>query len=250
LPPSLEAIAQQPHLVGCSTPGAEGPSIDASQKHQQHVRFPRHSSIDPPSRSFRFPLPSEETNAMTLNSSPPVRDVHALGRSDSTQRRTARPPHLNQLDLARFGLSRLCRADSTRSNQPDKSTRRARRPSNVAERPERPTRFTSLRVSNNVHQARPKDKLRRQSIHSPTVATFQTSPQRPTGVSSSSTHNQRRSVSLWARRITKGDSAYQQCPTSDESQENDAPDDEHAPLTEAQRIQSLRRGRKLTQVCG
>src|SRR5579863_10146588 len=55
-----EATAR-PHTAGPSTP-----SPDLFQQHQQRVRFSRqrNSSIDPPSRSFRFPLqPSSEATS-------------------------------------------------------------------------------------------------------------------------------------------------------------------------------------------
>lgn len=54
-------------------------------------------------------------------------------------------------------------------------------------------------------------------------------------------------MTLWTRRrIGKDDHRS----TADQGREDDGPDDSHQPLTEAQRVQSVRRGRKLTQVFG
>jgi hypothetical protein len=47
----------------------------------------------------------------------------------------------------------------------------------------------------------------------------------------------------------KDDPAHQPPAEYDQDRENEAPDDGHPPLTEAQRIQSLRRRRKLAHVC-
>ncbi|KAH9987128.1 hypothetical protein BJV74DRAFT_505778 [Russula compacta] len=89
-----------------------------------------------------------------------------------------------------------------------------------------PARSSGLRILNHVHQL-PKDKSRRRSVHNP-----------------------RRSVSLWSRRITKDDPAHQRRSTAVRGWEHGILGDTHLPLTEAQRIQSLRRGRKLAQLFG
>lgn len=48
----------------------------------------------------------------------------------------------------------------------------------------------------------------------------------------------------------KDDSAHQRHSTADQNREDDASSSSHPPLTEAQRVQSLRRGRKLAQLFG
>jgi len=246
-----EATAR-PHTARSSTLTAEAPSTDLSQQHQQRVRFSRQrcSFIDPPSRSFRFPLQnsSEATSEMFPPLLGPSQD--GLERSSSARRRpSTRPSHTGQLDLMRFGLGRLRRAGSMRSGPSDENARHAGflSDSDVAEPP---TRSTSLRVPNYVHQARPREKLRRRSVHNPSIIASQTPPQKSTGTSSA-TRPQRRSVSLWTKRKpTRDDSAHHQRPITGQSREDDDSDDEQPPLTETQRIQSLRRGRKLTQVFG
>jgi hypothetical protein len=235
----------QPHLAGCSTPAAEAPSTDASQPHQQHVRFSRHSFIGSRSRSFRLPLPSYSeatSDDMSPLRRPSIRDAPA--RSSSVRRPSARPSYSNQLDLARFGLGRLRGAESTKTNQSDENTRLAGHSSEVAERL---ARSSSLRVPKHVYRTLSKGKLRRRSVHNPVIASSQMPPHNSTGISSS-THLQR-SVSLWTKRsVTMDESARQQYPTTAQSREDDASGDEHPPLTEAQRIQRIRRGRKLAQV--
>jgi hypothetical protein len=243
-----EATAR-PHTAGSSTLTAEAPSTELSQQHQQRVRFSRQrcSFIDPPSRSFRFPLQpssSEAASEMSPPLLPPAQD--GLGRSTSVRRRpSTRPSQTGQLDLTRFGLGRLRRAGS-RSGQYDENTRHVGLLSDVAELP---TRSTSLRVSNHVPQARPREKLRRKSVNNlSSIVASQTPSQKSTGISSS-TRPQRRSVSLWTkRRTTRDDSVHHQRPITGQRREDDDGDDEQPSLTEAQRIQSLRRGRKLTQV--
>lgn len=251
LPPEVTA---RPHTAGSSAQTVEAPSTTLSQQHQQRVRFSRqrYSLIDPPSRSFRFPLQpsSEVTSEMSPPLPPPSQDSLTVGRSTSTRRRPlTRLSHTGQLDLTRFGIGRLRGVGSTRSDQPDENAPQGRPLSDVAEMP---TRSTSLRVSNHVHQARAGDKPRRQSVHNhSSLFASQTTSQESTGISSS-THPQRlgRSVSLWTKgKTTRDEAAHHQRPTTGQiREEDDADDDEQPPLTEAQRIQSLRRGRKLTQV--
>ena len=247
-----EATAR-PHTAGSSTLTAEAPSTDLSQQHQQRVRFSRqrYSFIDPPSRSFRFPplQPSSSSSDATSEMSPPLLPPaqDGLGRSTSVRRRpSTRPSHSGQLDLTRFGLGRLRKAGPTRSGQYDENARHFGLLSDVAELP---TRSTSLRVPNHVPQARPREKLRRRSVNNlSSIVASQTPSQKSTGISSS-TRPQRRSVSLWTkRRTTRDDSVHHQRPITGRSREDDDGDDEQPSLTEAQRIQSLRRGRKLTQV--
>lgn len=245
--PPREAAAQ-PHLVRCSLPTAEAPSSDASsQLHRQHVRFSRYSFIGSRSPSFRFPPPSypEETSDMAPNRRPSIRDAPA--RSSSTRRPPARrPSYSNQLDLARFGLGRLRGAESTKSNESDENTRLTGHPSDVAAMP---ARSSSLRVLSRVHQTLPKGKLRRRSVHNPVIAASRMPPQKPTGPSSSARIQRSVSLSLWTKRsVTKDESVRQQRPTTAQGWEGDASRDEHPPLTEAQRMQRIRRGKKLTQV--
>jgi len=173
---------------------------------------------------------------------PSAREV--LGRSSST-RRPSTPS--TQLDLTRLGLGRLRRAGSTRSTQPNEGSRRA---GHITITEKKPTRSTSLRIVDPVHEVRPKDKWRRQSVHEPvTVALHGRSPKSadvPTPI-----HSQRRSVSLWIKKRTMKDApSHQQLPEADQERENDALDDTQPPLTEAQRIQSLRRRRKLAHLFG
>ena len=244
-----EATAR-PHTARSSTLTAEAPSTDLSQQHQQRVRFSRQrcSFIDPPSRPFRFPLqPSSEATGEMF---PPLLGPaqNGLERSSSARRHpSTRPSHTSQLDLTRFGLGRLRRAGSARSGQSDENARLVGLLSDVAEIP---TRSTSLRVPNYVHQVRPREKLRRRSVHNPSIIASQTPSQKSTGISSA-TRPQRRSVSLWTKRkTTRDDSVHHQRPITGQSREDDDWDDERPPLTEERRIQSLRRGRKLTQVFG
>lgn len=231
--------AEQPHLDGYNRPAVESASKDHPQQRQQHIRFSKRSLIDSdsPSRPFCFPLDprSAEANKMPQPLLRPLRD--ALGRNNSTTRRQpTHPSHISQLEPARFGLGR---AGSTGSTGSDESARGASHLSIVGDKP---TRSSSLRITN--RQARVKDKSRRRSVqvHNQDIDSIQTHSRRSTELFTP-THSQRRSVTLWTRRRTAKDD-----PAADQSREDDSSADSNQPLTEAQRIQSIRRGRKLTQV--
>jgi hypothetical protein len=239
---------EQPHLEGYNRPPVESASMNHPQQRQQHIRFSKHSLIDSdsPSRPFRFPLVprSAEANRMPQPLLGSLRD--ALGRSNSTTRRQpTHPSHINQLESARFGLGGLGRAGSTGSTGTDESAQGAGHLSIVGNKP---TRSTSLRVIN--RQARLKDKSRRRSVqvHNSNTDPIQAHSRRSTELFTP-THSQRRSVTLWTRRRTpKDDPANHHHSAADQGREDDGSADSHQPLTEAQRIQSIRRGRKLAQV--
>lgn len=232
----------QPHLAGCNINmrAVEAASTDHPQQRQQHIRFSRHSLIDLPSRSFRFPLNSRSAEASVIMS--PSSSRVALGLNGPTRPLPVPPSHIGQLDSARFSLGRLNRARSTGSSH--ENARRAG-PSSIVEN--KPTRSSSLRTTNRL--ARPKDRSRRRTVHDPDTSSLQTHTRMTTDIFTP-THSQRRSVSLWARRrMTKGDPAHQQRITDDQNLEDNASVvDAHPPLTEAQKSQSIRRGRKLAQV--
>jgi len=169
----------------------------------------------------------------------------ALGRSTSTRRQPTHPSHISQLESAQFGLGRLRRAGSTGSTGSDESARGAGHLSIVENKP---TRSTSLRIIN--RQAGLKDKSRRRTVLNPDTDAIQAHSRRSTELFTP-THSQRRSVTLWTRRrIAKDDPAHQHRSAADQDREDDGSADLNQPLTEAQRIQSIRRGRKLAQLFG
>lgn len=229
----------QPHPARCNMnmPAVEGASTDHPQQRQQHIRFSRHSLIDLPSRSFRFPLNSRSAEASVMS---PSSSRVALGQSNPTRPLPVPPSHIGQLDSARFSLGRLSRARSTGSSHEN-----AQRASPLSIVENKPTRSSSLRTTN--HLPRPKDRSRRRTAD---TSSLQTHTRRSADIFTPTTHSQRRSVSLWARRrMTKGDLPHQQRTTADQNLEHNAPVvDAHPPLTEAQKTQSIRRGRKLAQV--
>jgi hypothetical protein len=240
-----EDIAQ-PLLEGCTMPtvDSEVASKDHPQQRQQRIRFSRHSLIDPSSRSFRFPLNPRSAEADRMSPQAPSSPRHALGRSSSMRPLPTHHSKSSQFDSAHLGLGRLPRARSTEFTQSE-NTRHVGQPSIVENKP---SRSSSLRTVN--RKTRTKDRSRRRTVHDPDTSVFQ-SPSRRSNDSSTPTHSQRKSVSLWNRRkSTKDDFSHQQRLTGDQGQEDDDASvvDAHPPLTEAQRIQSIRRGRKLAQV--
>ena len=236
---------EHPHLEGYNRAAVESASTDHPQQRPQHIRFSNLPLIDPgsPSRPFRFPVKSgsAEANKMSPQLLGPSRD--ALGRSTSTRHQPTHPPHVSQLEAARFGLGRLRRVGSTGSTGSDESAQCTGHLSIVEDKP---SRSTSLRIIN--RQARLQDNPRRRSVLNPDTDAIQTHSRRSTELFTP-THSQRRSVTLWTRRrVAKDDAAHQHRPSADQGREDDDSADSHQPLTEAQRIQSIRRGRKLAQV--
>lgn len=231
----------QPHQEGCTMPTVEVASTDHPQQ-RRHIRFSRHSLIDPSSRSFRFPLNprSAEADRMSPQALSPPRD--ALKRSSSMR---PLPTHHSKSDSVRLGLGRLPRVRSTESIQSE-SPRHAGHHLSVVEN--KPTRSTSLRVIN--RQARSKDRSsRRRTVHNPDTGVLQASSRRSNDISTPA-HSRRKSVSLWSRKKFTKDDAHQQHLMADQVREDDVSVVQtHPPLTEAQRVQSIRRGRKLAQVC-
>jgi hypothetical protein len=235
--------SEQPHPEGYKWPAVESASTDHPRQRQQHIQFSKHSLIDSdsPCRPFRFPPSSltAEANKMSLQLLGSSRD--ALGRSTSMKRQPTHTSHISQLESARFGLGGLRRAGSTGSTGSDESARGAGHLSIV-----KPSRSSSLRILN--RQARLKDKSRRRTVLNPDTDAIQAHSRRSTELFTP-THSQRRSVTLWIRRRNaKDDPAHLHRPTADQGREDDGSADSHQPLTEAQRVQSIRKGRKLAQV--
>jgi hypothetical protein len=233
---------EQPHLEGYNRPAVESASTDHPRQRQQHIRFSKHTLIDsdPPCRPFRFPLSPRSAEADKMSPQLLGSSRDAMGRSTSARRQ---PTHPSQLESTRFGLGRLRRAGSTESTGSDESARGAGHLSIVENKP---TRSSSLRIIN--HQAGLKDKSRRRTVHNPDTDAIQAHSRRSTELFTP-THSQRRSVTLWTRRRNaKDDPAHLHHSTADEGREDDGSVDSLQPLTEAQRIQSIRKGRKLAQV--
>jgi hypothetical protein len=112
-----------------------------------------------------------------------------------------------------------------------------------------PFRSSSVRLLNRMHLARTRGSSRRQSVNNPVLLEPHAHPRRSEDFSTP-VHPQRRSVSLLSkRRNTKGVHVQQWRFTADQGQEDAALAEAYPPLTKAQKTQSLRRGRKLAQVC-
>jgi hypothetical protein len=232
--------AEQPHLEGYKKPAVESAVTDHPRQRQQHIRFPKLSLMDSdsPCRPFRFPLDTRSAEGTKMSPQLLGSSRDALGRSTSTRRQPNHPPHISKLESARFGLGGLRRAGSTESTGSDES---ARGDGHLSIVENKPTRSSSLRIIN--RQALLKDKSRRRTVLNPDTDAIQAHSRRSTDLFTP-THSQRRSVTLWTRRTAKDDHRS----TADLGREDDGSADSHQPLTEAQRVQSIRRGRKLAQV--
>ncbi|KAI0307868.1 hypothetical protein B0F90DRAFT_1664850 [Multifurca ochricompacta] len=232
---SQENVAP-PHLGSCS----EVPSADLPR---QYISLSGRSFIDSSPRSVRFPfLPA---NMMPPSLLPPVRDEGLEWSGPSRLSSSLDPAHINPRDLTRSGLGRLRRVGSTRSTCSDENIPH---PSRLPVAAETSSGSSSLRSLRRVHRPQAKDESRRWSVNNPLTALSHAHFRDP---EDNSLQSQRRRVSLWSRRrITKVDRLHEQRLTDDQGQEDLVSGVASPPLTETQRVQSLRRGRKLAQVFG
>ncbi len=230
------------HPVRGRTPPVEVPPTGLSQLHVPSSSG--RSFTEPSSRSPRFSLMSHTAAASTMSSPSFLPSIHDDSNQNGSKRRSSIiPAHINQLDLTRFGLGRRHWSGSMRmsSGHSDENASHTDHRSLVAETLSDSSDLHSL---DHVHVTRPRNKPRWRSVYNPKPITeFGAQPRRsdssPMPASSS-----KRGVSLWTKRTSNED---QRCPLADQGQE-DTTSGTHTPLTESQRILSLRRGRKLTQV--
>lgn len=229
-----QATIAPPHPVRSSTPTVEVPLTGLSQLHDPPSG---HSFTEPSSRSPRLSLIFHSVSASTMSPSllPFVHDDS--NRTGHTRRSSIIPAHINQLDLTRFGLGRRHWSESMSSAHSDENASQTDHRSLVAE---------TLSDSSDLHSVtRPRNKPRWRSVYNPSPVEFDAHPRRSEG-SSMPAYSPKRSVSLWAKgRTTNEDQRY---PLADQGREDMS--GTQPPLTESQRVLSLRRGRKLTQVFG
>ncbi|KAH8987150.1 hypothetical protein EDB83DRAFT_2484125 [Lactarius deliciosus] len=205
-----------------STPAVlEVPPTDLPQLHVPSSSG--RSFTEPSPRSPRF-SPMAHTVATSTMSPSLLPSVHDdPNRTVPRRRSSIIRAHINQLDLTRFGLGR--RDDqrplvaATQSNSSD------------------------LHSLENVHVTRPRNKPRWRSVYNLNPMEFGAHP-RCSEDSPMPSCSSKRGVSLWAKRRASNES--QRCPLGQEGITSGMP----PPLTESQRVLSIRRGRKLTQVFG
>jgi hypothetical protein len=230
-----------PPLARSGSPAEEIPPMDSSHL---HISSARSSFIDLSTHSFCFPARSVPSRPMSPQHLPSARDI--LCRSSSLRWSQALFPHNSQRDLPRFGFGSLRKAASTTSLRPNEDVPR---PKHLPSGSKMPFRSSSVRLLNRKHLARTRDSSRRQSVNNPVLFESHAHPQRSEDLSAP-VHPQRRSVSLLSkRRNTKGVHVQQWRFSADQGQEDAALAEAYPPLTKAQKTQSLRRGRKLAQVC-
>jgi hypothetical protein len=208
---------------------------------QLHVPSSGRSSTEPSSRSPRF---SHMFHTVAASTMPPL--LPSVDRDDSNQTGPKRlssiiPAHLNQLDLTRFGLGRRQYSESTISAHSDENSSHTDHRSLVAET-ETLSDSTNLHSLQHVHVTRPRNKPRWRSVYNPGPLELDAHP-RKSEDSSMPAYSSKRGVSLWKKRATSNEGHT----LADQSQE-DITSEMHPPLTESQRITSLRRARKLAQV--
>jgi hypothetical protein len=226
-------------------PAREVPSTDPPSL---HIPSSRRSFIDQSTYPFCFPALPRPVPSLTRTMSPqPLPSARdALGPDGPLRRLPTLPPHISQLDRSRSRLSRLRRAASSISIRPNEGVPHVNQLPIVAEMP---SRSSSVRLFNRVHLARSRDSPRRRSVNNPVLAASHAHSRKSEDITTP-VHSQRRSTSLWSRRRNaKDDTAHQWHLTADQDREDAASSEAYQPLTTAQRTQSLRRGRKLAQVC-
>lgn len=187
---------------------------------QLHVPSSGRSFTEPSSRSPRF---SHIFHTVAPGKMlPPLPSVDRDGSNQTRPKRLSSviPAHLNQLDLTRFGLGRRQYSESTFSAHSDEN------------------------ASHTDHRSvkRPRNKPRWRSVYNPGPMESDARPRRSED-SSMPACSSKRGVSLWKKRAPSNEGHT----LADQSQE-DITSEMHQPLTESQRITSLRRARKLAQV--
>lgn len=204
---------------------------------QLHVPSSGHSFTEPSSRSPRYSHIFHTVGASTMP--PPIPSVD---RDDSNQ---TGPKRLStiipaQLDLTRFGLGRRQYSESTISTHSDENASHVDHRSLVAET-ETLSDSTNLHSLDHTHVKRPRNKPRWRSVYNPGPMELNARP-RNSEDSSMPAYSSKRSVSLWKKRsISNEDHTL-----ADQSQ-GDITSQMRPPLTESQRITSLRKARKLAQ---
>lgn len=231
----LPHVTAAPALPVRSDLTVEVPSTGFSQP---HVPSSRRSFTEPSTRSPRFPHTFHTVTASTM--SPPLPSVD---RDDSNQTGPKRLSTINpaQLELTRFGLGRRQYSESTISAHSDENASHADHRSLVAET-ETLSDSTNLHSLDHTHVRRPRNKPRWRSVYNPGPMELNARP-RKSEDSSMPAYSSKRSVSLWKKKSISNEEHT----LADQSQ-GDITSQMHPPLTESQRITSLRRARKLAQV--
>ncbi|KAH9064152.1 hypothetical protein EDB87DRAFT_1377339 [Lactarius vividus] len=240
----LQATVAPTRPVRDSTPAVlEVPPTGLSQLHVPSSSG--RSFTEPSPRSPRFSPMAHTVAASTMSPSllPPVHDDS--NRTVPRRRSSIIPAHINQLDLTRFGLGRRDWSGSMRAS----SAHSDDNASHTDQRPlvaETQSDLSDLHSLENVHVTRPRNKPRWRSVYNLNPMEFGAHP-RSSGDSPMSACSSKRGVSLWTKRRASNEG--QRCPLADQGQEG-ITSGMPLPLTESQRVLSIRRGRKLTQVFG
>ncbi|KAI9445133.1 hypothetical protein H4582DRAFT_891022 [Lactarius indigo] len=238
----LQATVAPVRPVKGSTPAVlEVPPTGLSQLHVPSSS--ERSFIEPSPRSPRFSPMAHTVAASTMSSPSLLPSVHDDSNRTVPRRRSSIiPAHINQFDLTRFGLGRRDWSGSMRTSsaRSDENASQTDHRDLVAETQSDSSDLHSL---DNVHVTRPRNKPRWRSVYNLNPTEFGARPRSP-GDSPMPAYSSKRGVSLWTKRRASNED--QRCPLADQGQESGM----HPPLTESQRILSLRRGRKLTQVFG
>ncbi|KAH9025874.1 hypothetical protein EDB85DRAFT_209209 [Lactarius pseudohatsudake] len=239
----LQATVAPTRPVRGSTPAAlEVPPTDPSQL---HVPSSSGSSFTEPSPRFSPMAHTVVANTMSPSSSllPSVHDDS--NRTVPRRRSSIIRAHINQLDLTRFGFGRRDWSGSMRAS----STHSDENASHTDRRPlvaETQSNLSDLHSLENVHVTRPRNKPRWRSVYNLNSMEFGAHP-RSSEDSPMPSCSSKRGVSLWTKRRASNEG--QRCPLADQGREGIA-SGMPPPLTESQRVLSIRRGRKLTQVFG
>lgn len=212
---------------------------------QLHVPSSGRSPTEPSTRSPRFSRIFHTVEANTMSPPPPPSVVHDDSNRTGPKRLSSIiPANINQLDLTRFGLGHRQWSESTCSTHSDENASHTDHQTLVAETETLSDSSTNLHSLN----TRPRNKARWRSVYNPSPTVFDARPRRSEDSSTmpaySSACSSTRSVSLWTKRSTSNKD--QRHTLANQSQDNTS--GMHPPLTESQRIMSLRRGRKLAQV--
>jgi hypothetical protein len=223
-----------PAVLVRGNPAVELPTTGFSQL---HVPSSGRSFTEPSPRTPRFSH-IFHTVAKSTMPSPPPSVVH----DDSNRTRPKRlssiiSAPINQVDMTRFSLRRRQSSKETNSAHSDENASHTDHRSLAAE-------TETLSDSCNLHSNNtgPRNKARCRSVYNSSPAELDARPRRS---EDSSTISSKRGVSLWTKRRASNEN--QRHNLAEQSQ-GGITSEMYPPLTESQRITSIRRGRKLAQV--
>ena len=238
-----QILGKLPHATVAPTVPVRGnPAVEVPPTgfSQLHVPSSGRSFTEPSSRSPRFSHIFRTVAKSTMPSPLPSVDHDDSNRIRPKRLSSIISAPINQVDSTRFSLRRRQWSGETNSAHSDENASHTDHRSLAAE-----TETLSDSCNLHSHNTRPRNKARWRSVYNASPVELDARPRRSEDSSTMQAYSSKRGVSLWTKRTASNEN--QRHTLADKSQE-DITSELYPPLTESQRITSIRRGRKLAQV--